>query len=209
MSKNDVSVAEIVVGNARIPFEVPTSLYLLISEYAEAEQLQLYSYSAEQLIDLLRGLIPADKKPPSHRQEAYAKSIAKTLELELTDDILSSSQKCTAFLDKYSDRYREVKQERAEIIARNKALISEAHRVLRWQRAERAVESGGTFEEVAEQFEVKAPTIEKYIRLLGEWREEARAYGTFNIVMSLIEKLEKGEDLYSCFKDSFDETEVN
>ncbi|BDA01651.1 hypothetical protein V130003_26330 [Vibrio cholerae] len=70
---NDVSIAEIVVGEARIRFEVPTSLYEIISEHAKSQELKLYSYNAESIIDMLRSFVPNDKKPPTHRQESSQK----------------------------------------------------------------------------------------------------------------------------------------
>lgn len=196
---NEVSVAEIVVGEARISFEIPTSLYNIISEHAKSDDLKLYSYNAERIIDMLRSFVPDDKKPPTHRQESYAKSIAQVLKLELTDETLSSSESCSEFLDLYSEQYQQYREKIAEFRYRNKALISTANRVGRWQSAAELVEQGTPIEDVAETFGVKAPTIEKYILQLREWQVAARHDGTYDIVQSLIRRQANGEDIYALY----------
>jgi|TARA_R100001509_G_scaffold57743_1_gene31814 hypothetical protein len=189
MSDN-VSVAEIVVGEARISFEVPTQLYDLISKHAKSEKLELYSYNAETIIDMLRGFLPKEKKPPTHRQESYARSIARTLDLELPDSVLRSSQACGEFLSMYSEQYQEKKAEIAEFRAGNRALISTANKVMRWQLAKELLEQDVSIEEVAEKFGVLPPTIEKYLAQLEDWQQSALSDGTFEIVQELIQKHE-------------------
>ncbi|EGQ9308739.1 hypothetical protein F7U82_25350 [Vibrio parahaemolyticus] len=199
---NEVSVAEIVVGEARISFEIPTSLYNIISEHAKSDDLQLYSYNAERIIDMLRSFVPDDKKPPTHRQESYAKSIAQALKLELTDEILSSSESCSEFLDLYSEQYQQYREKTAEFRSRNKALISTANRVGRWQSAAELVKQGTPIEDVAEIFGVKAPTIEKYILQLREWQVAARHDGTYDVVQNLIKRQASGEDIYALYDEN-------
>ncbi|MFW1030891.1 hypothetical protein ACEWA3_22600 [Vibrio parahaemolyticus] len=199
---NEVSVAEIVVGEARISFEIPTSLYNIISEHAKSDDLQLYSYNAERIIDILRSFVPDDKKPPTHRQESYAKSIAQALKLELTDKILSSSESCSEFLDLYSEQYQQYREKTAEFRSRNKALISTANRVGRWQSAAELVKQGTPIEDVAEIFGVKAPTIEKYILQLREWQVAARHDGTYDVVQNLIKRQASGEDIYALYDEN-------
>ena len=60
-----VSTAKIVVGNAEINFEIPTNIHEIISEHAKTDELKLYSYNAETIIDILRSFVPEDKKPPT------------------------------------------------------------------------------------------------------------------------------------------------
>lgn len=199
---NDISIAEIVVGEARIRFEIPTGLYNIISEHAKSDDLKLYSYNAEYIIDMLRNFVPDDKKPPTHRQESYAKSIARALKLELTDEVLNSSESCSAFLNQYSERYQEHREKIAEFRTRNKALISTANRVGRWQAAAELVNQGTPFEKVAETFGVKTPTIEKYILQFREWQVAARDDGTYDIVQNLITRQASGEDIYALYDES-------
>lgn len=194
---NDVSIAEIVVGEARIRFEVPTNLYEIISEHAKSEELKLYSYNAESIIDMLRSFVPNDKKPPTHRQESYAKTIAKALSIELPDEVLISSESCSEFLDKYSEQYQEHKSKVSEFRSRNKYLISTANRVGRWQSAKMLLEQGTPIEQVAGKFEVKPPTIEKYVYQYSEWRLSALADGTYETVQKLILRQKNGEDIYA------------
>ncbi|WP_163920583.1 hypothetical protein [Photobacterium sp. Alg240-V54] len=196
---NEVSIAKIVVGNACINFEIPTNLYNIISEHANSEELKLYSYNAETIIDMLRSFVPEDKKPPTHRQESYARTIAKALNLELSDDILNFSESCSEFLDLYSDEYREFKSRNAELRASNKNLISQANKVGRWQSAEAMVKSEVAIEVIADKFGVKPPTIEKYLSQLEEWRHDAKAAGIHDIVQSLVLRQQNGEDIYQLY----------
>lgn len=206
---NDVSVAEIVVGEAKIRFEVPTSLYNIISEHARTDDLKLYNYNAEQIIDILRSFVPEDKRPPTHRQESYAKSIAKALNIELPDEVLSSSESCSEFLGTYSEQYQEKRTQIAEFRSRNKALISTANRVGRWQSAKLLLEQGAPIEEVADQFGVKPPTIEKYIVQFNEWSLVASSDGTYDIVQRLIERQSTGEDIYALYDENLGATTHN
>lgn len=196
---NDVSIAEIVVGEARISFEVPTNLYDIISEHAKSEELKLYSYNAESIIDMLRSFVPDDKKPPTHRQESYAKTIAKALNIELPDEVLISSESCSEFLDKYSEQYLEHKSRISEFRSRNKYLISTANRVGRWQSAKMLLEQGTPIEQVAGEFEVKPPTIEKYVHQFFEWHQNALEDGTYETVQKLIQRQNNGEDIYALY----------
>ncbi|ELA7337552.1 MULTISPECIES: hypothetical protein [Vibrio] len=199
---NEVSIAEIVVGEARISFEIPSSLYNIISEHAKADDLKLYSYNAEQIIDILRSFVPEDKKPPTHRQESYAKSIAKALNLDLPDEVLNSSESCSEFLDTYSEQYQEQRAKIAEFRSRNKALISTANKVGRWQSAKLLLEQGTPIEKVAEQFGVKPPTIEKYVMQFNEWSFVASSNGTYDIVQNLIKRQSAGEDIYALYDEN-------
>ncbi|MGI2856064.1 hypothetical protein ACRTDR_18035 [Shewanella algae] len=196
---NDVSLAEIKVGKAKISFEIPTSLFNIISSHAESDDFKLYSYNAEAIIDILRSLVPEDKRPPTHRQESYARSIAQTLKLELNDDILSSTEKCSEFLDLHSEQYQQIKAERAEFRSRNKALISQANRVNRWLSAAQMLESGIEIDKVAEELGVKPPTIEKYLVQLESWVGDSVQDGTYQVVMKLVERKHNGEDIYTLY----------
>lgn len=196
---NDVSLAEIKVGKAKISFEIPTSLFNIISSHAESDNLKLYSYNAGAVIDILRGLVPEDKRPPTHRQESYAKIIAQALKLELTDDILNSSESCGEFLDLYSEQYQQVKEENSDFWLKNKALISQANKVNRWLSATKMLESGIEIDKVAEEFGVKTPTIEKYLFQLKNWVAESDQDGTYQVVINLVERQLNGEDIHALY----------
>lgn len=196
---NDVSIAEIVVCEARIRFEVPTNLYEIISEHAKSQELKLYSYNAESIIDMLRSFVPNDKKPPTHRQESYAKTIANALNIELTDEVLISSESCSEFLDKYSVQYQEHKSRIAEFRSRNKYLISTANSVGRWQSAKILLDQGTPIDQVADKFKVKPPTIEKYVHQFFEWQQNALEDGTYETVQKLIQRQKNGEDIYALY----------
>ncbi|TOM81609.1 hypothetical protein, partial [Vibrio parahaemolyticus] len=105
-------------------------------------------------------------------------------------------------LDLYSEQYQQYREKTAEFRSRNKALISTANRVGRWQSAAELVKQGTPIEDVAEIFGVKAPTIEKYILQLREWQMAARHDGTYDVVQNLIKRQASGEDIYALYDEN-------
>lgn len=196
-----ISTAELVVGNTKISVEIPTPLFDTVSRHVTAETLKLYSYNSEAIIDVLRGLIPEEHRPPTHRQLGYAQKISRVLRIELPEDALFSTQKCSEFLDQHVPEFQKLQEQQSQIIIKNKALISQATRVERWQVAENMLKTGANLEAIADEMGVKTPTIEKYIRELEEWRGIAKANNTYEIVMNLIERRRNGEDIYELYNE--------
>jgi hypothetical protein len=195
---NAISRAEIRIGEARIAFEMPTSLYEMVSDNAELfNELKLYSTNADTIIDLIRSLIPQEHRPPTHKQESYATTISKALGLELTDDILRTAASCSAFISLNAEYYDMYKFSNKERLAEKRRLISQANRVNRWLQAKEALDAGKTMVEVAMDFGVQAATIEKYCYLLKTWVDETQEDNEYPVVMDLVQRQRAGEDIYA------------
>ncbi|WP_299496445.1 hypothetical protein [uncultured Shewanella sp.] len=196
---NDIELAEIRVGDAVISFEIPKNLFNMISSYAKSEDLKLYSYNAETIINILRGFVPDDVRPPTHRQESYARKIAKDLKIELPNEVLLSVRSCSDFLEQHAENHQQLQERKKEFRDRNKALISQANRVNRWMTAFELLHSGMSPDDVAKEFGVKLPTIEKYLVQLREWRDFAEEDNSFESVIALVERQRNGEDIYELY----------
>ncbi len=195
--KNSVSVGEIRIGDVKVEFEIPKSLYKAISEHAEnGDKIKLYSYDASSIIDIFRALIPEEKRPPTHRQESYAKSISEALNLTLTEEIIQSSSSCSDFIDQYLGQYKEIEARvRSEKKLKN-SNVSQATRVNRWLSAQEMLNNNVPIEQVAENLGVKPLTIEKYCNLLSEWESETRDNEAYSLIIDLVNRQRAGEDIY-------------
>lgn len=201
--KNDISIGEIVIGKTRVKFELPTTLFEIISNYAESnETLKLYSYNADTIIDIVRTMVPEEMRPPTHKQEYYAKSISEALNIELSTEVISSAIACSAFLDQHSEKYKSLIALQKSHLRKHRKAISQANRVNRWLTAKEALESGISLLQVAEELGVKPPTIEKYCCQLKEWEALADIDGTYSTVMGLVKRQRQGEDIYESYYDS-------
>jgi len=198
--KNDVSVGEIVIGNARVKFELPTSLFDVISNHAKTnDTFKLYSYHVDTIIDMIRPMIPEEKRPPTHKQEHYAKSISEALNIELSTEVLSSATACSEFLDQHSEEYKSLIALQKAHLQKHRESISQANRVNRWLSAREALEGGSSLEEIAEELGVKPPTIEKYCAQLEEWEAIAQIDDSYTTVMGLVKRQRQGENIYEFY----------
>jgi hypothetical protein len=191
-----VSIAEIKIGNAAVQFEIPTSLFDVISEHLKhPEIIKLYSYNSDQITDMLRKLIPEEVKPPSRKQETYAKSIASALNLQLTDRIMKNASACSQFLDNHQIQYKEIQDQIKSRKKENSANTLQATRIHRWLGAQEMLNKGISIEQVAAEYGVKPTTIEKYCDLLYEWKIESKKDGSFSLMKDLVNRLRSGEDI--------------
>jgi hypothetical protein len=198
--KNDVSVGEIVIGNARVKFELPTSLFNIISSHAKSnDNLKLYSYHVDTIIDIIRPMIPDEKRPPTHKQEHYARSISEALNIELSAEVLTSTSACSEFLDQYSEEYKSLVALQKAHLQKNRECISQATRVNRWLSSREALENGASLEKVAEDLGVKPPTIAKYCAQLEAWEAIAQTDDSYTTVMGLVKRQRQGENIYESY----------
>ena len=152
-----------------------------------------------QFLILLEHLYHKTNVPATHRQESYAKTISETLRIELTDEILKTVESCSAFIE-HSNNYREYKRNAREEVKRNRMNISQARRVDRWLLAKESLKAGMDIEDVSILLDVKPPTIEKYCLQLEVWVNETITTYEYDIVMALVEKTRKGEDIYENYE---------
>ncbi len=193
---NDVAEGQITVGEAVIHFELPTPLFLAISKkLKEPKKPKLYTYHSEAVISLLRSMLDDNELPPTHRQLAYARNISAVLDIPLTNEILTSSEACSNYLEKYSDQYKDFKDKNSILYKKNKTLITQAKKVKRWSEASQLRILGASDEELAELFGVKVATIEKYQENLNKWTLLALSDNTYDIVMMLTDLMDDHEDL--------------
>ena len=170
-----ISSAEVVVGDVKLTFEIPTSLFKIISLHAKSKKINLYSHNAVTIIEILRGLIPEDMRPPTQRQESYVNTMSKALNLVVSDEVFNSVVSCSEFIDLHSEQYQLFKDKESELRIikkeereRNKLLISQANRVNKWLLAKEMLDSKVALDNVALEFGVKSVTIEKYLSQLSE-----------------------------------------
>ena len=193
---NDVAEGQITVGEAVIHFELPTPLFLAISKkLKEPKKPKLYTYHSEAVISLLRSMLDDNELPPTHRQLAYARNISAVLDIPLTNEILTSSEACSNYLEKYSDQYQDFKDKNSILYKKNKTLITQAKKVKRWSEASQLRILGASDEELAELFGVKVATIEKYQENLNKWTLLALSDNTYDIVMMLTDLMDDHEEL--------------
>lgn len=193
---NDVAEGQITVGEAVINFELPTPLFLAISKkLKKSKKPKLYTYHSEAIISLLRSMLDDNELPPTHRQLAYARNISAVLDVPLTNEILTSSEACSNYLEKYSDQYQDFKDKNSILYKENKPLITQAKKVKKWSEASQLRILGASNEELAKLFGVKVATIEKYQENLNKWTLSAMSDNTYDIIMMLTDLMDDNEDM--------------
>lgn len=202
--KNNTSIGEIKIGDAIIEFELPTTLYNLISENSpKTDRIKLYSYNSDTIVDIFRSLMPEGIKPPTQKQESFAKTIADRLNIELTEDIIKTASSCSSFLDQYSEQYYKEINKETNHLRQEKGNASQATRINRWLSAQEMLNAGIPIEKVAEELGIKKnETIEKYCNQLSEWQTKAKTNGTYAVIMNLVSRQRAGEDIYISYADS-------
>lgn len=207
---NDVSAAVIVIGDTKLTFEIPTSLFKLISIHGESKEISLYSHNTITIIEILRGLIPKEMRPATQHQESYVRTISKALNLVVSDDIFNSVENCSKFIDLHSEKYKLIKNQEAELRrikneerSIHKRFISQANRVNKWLLVKDMLDSKVELDKVAVEFSVKPATIEKYLNQLDNWLNDSLIDNTRKPVMDLVYRLHNGEDLYMSYYQTY------
>lgn len=73
---------------------------------------KLYTPTSETIASILRSLLPVDWRPPTHRQMAYASTIASGLGLYLPENALRDTTVCSEFIAENVDAYNLAKEEK-------------------------------------------------------------------------------------------------
>lgn len=153
------------VGDAELEFEIEKNLALSIAEsYKAAPNIQ----PAEQaeFEDILRNIVPSNKRPPSSRQYQYMQQIATTLGLEIPEKALIDTDYCSEFIDEHVDEFKQIQ-------SANQAVVREANRVARWVVAYQLNDKGINLTEIAKFLGVvQEKTVQKYLNSLEEWKED-------------------------------------
>jgi predicted trehalose synthase len=161
---------------------------------------QIYSPSSEQIIEILRSFVPADKRPTTHRQQSYASTIASRLGIAAPEAVLRDARACSSFIDEHKKKFDEIKARDDLLKEVRRELAAKANRIHRWTAAQSSLTKGTPITQVAQQFDVSPPTIEKYCVLLEEWKLEDKSTEENQIVLKLIERIEAGENPWEVAK---------
>jgi len=147
------------LGSMNVSFEVPA----YITESLELETVDPYSMDliTEDFGQIVRSMIPSDLRPGTERQISFAKTIAHTLALDLSEEIFKSYQLCSEFIDDYIDAFNFRREEL-------KPYITKAYAAARgYMAVTLLIESGKDeiTEEILDLLNVKQQaTVEKYLK---------------------------------------------
>jgi hypothetical protein len=147
------------LGSMNVSFEVPA----YITESLELEIVDPYSMDliSQDFGQIVRDMIPSDLRPGTERQISFAKNIAHTLGLELSDEIFKSYQLCSDFISNHIDAFNFRKGEL-------KPYITKAYAAARGYMAVTLLIASGKEEitqEILDLLNVKQPaTVEKYLQ---------------------------------------------
>jgi hypothetical protein len=140
----------------------------VVDALAQADALKEHSAwlspLSQYLEEALRGMVPAESRPPSVRQLAYAAKIAKTLGVDLPTTAISHACACRDFITDKKEIFE-------RLLALGTTVGSKAAKVRRWLHAEELVSRGMEKHAVAATLGVKmVATVDKYLGLLTSWR---------------------------------------
>lgn len=125
---------------------------------------------ASEFYDLLRSALPYDDRPCSTKQFEYAELIATTLGVELPKNLISSSEVCSEFIDKYQEEFK-LQQ------AQKNAIYNHARKLAKQGYADFLYRNGHSFIEICSVFDVaKESTVIKHINEYREWVKEFQLY---------------------------------
>ena len=189
---DDFSTGEITVGNTTARFQVPTRYIELLEQTEQTSGLNLSYNDSESICTILHGLISNHLKPPTEKQEAFARDIAKKFEIELAEDVLQHASNCNAFLRQFADEFKTYRSGHPDFIVRNIKIVSVVYQVDRWLRVKQAIDSGSTVQSIAESLSLNPETVRSYDVQFGEWAEEAKLDETYDLIMSLVNRHRKG-----------------
>ena len=86
-----------------IPFNLPT--YMYDSLEMETKNIKRPDILTDEFGSLVRGFIPTSMRPPTNKQLWFAKKIALTLDIELTENDTKSVNLCSDFIDKNRNHF--------------------------------------------------------------------------------------------------------
>lgn len=177
MDERDIEIAKLIVGETEIQVEVPKNVYDLVSLYSDnAEIISMYSTYGSYIESMLRAMLPDNIKPSTSKQVRFVRSIADTLNLEVSNEVLRNSTAASQFINDniaaFENKRNEEKAERLNkpeyIKARVKKAIlfyaSKTKSYHKYIKASRLKDNGLSINEIAEVMEVQPKTVESYLR---------------------------------------------
>ncbi|GAB7217989.1 hypothetical protein [Dickeya oryzae] len=177
MDERDIEIAKLIVGETEIQVEVPKNVYDLVSLYANStEIISIYSTYGNYIESMLRAMLPDDIKPSTSKQVRFVRSIADTLNLEVSDEVLRNSTAASKFINDNIVAFENKKsEEKAEqlnkpeyIKARvKKAILIYASKTKPYHKyinASILKDKGLSIDEIAELMDVQPKTVESYLK---------------------------------------------
>lgn len=187
------NIATLIVNGVEFSVDLPEELVLAIAEnFTKGELVELNYWKSKGIAKSLALAIPTPERPASSAQINYAESIAKTLNIELPEDI-EKAKCCRKFLDKNADEFQQHLAQRKKL----QYLTSKAVKISRFLEARELVDSGLNLEKIAEKMGVKqVKTIESYLSELMAWEAIASETEEYKLVSKLIVERKSGVDLH-------------
>tara|TARA_R110001583_G_scaffold23841_9_gene87508 strand:+ start:1301 stop:2086 length:786 start_codon:yes stop_codon:yes gene_type:complete len=125
---------------------------------------------ASDFYDLLRAALPYEERPCSSKQFEYAQVIAMTLGISLPKDLMSSSEVCSEFIEKYQEEFKSQQ-------AQKNAILNHARKLAKQGYADFLYRNDHVLIEICSALDVaREATVIKYIKEYREWFEEFKVY---------------------------------
>lgn len=199
MEDRDIAIANLVVGDTEIQIEVPKNVYDLVSLYGDKKEvISTYTIYGGYIESMLRAMLPDNIKPSTAKQIRFIRSIADTLNLDVSNDVLRNASAASKFIDENIVAFENKKNE--EKIARlnspeylkvrvQKRLTYYYSKTITHQKyikVNNLMEGGSSVDEIAEIMNVKPKTIESYLRKYKELGEDTSPEGILKCTLALL-----------------------
>lgn len=181
MDERDIEIAKLTVGETEIQIEVPKNVYDLVSLYADnTEIISMYSTYGGYIESMLRAMLPDNIKPSTSKQVRFVRSIADTLNLEVSNEVLRNSTAASQFInDNIAEFENKKNEEKAERLNKpeyikakvKKAILIHASKTKSYHKyikVSRLKDNGLSIDEIAEVMAVQPKTVESYLRKHAE-----------------------------------------
>lgn len=106
--------AVIDVGGVKVTFEIPQWLAQCIAEENKFKHKSLGD--VDDFNGLLRNMLPHKYRPSTRKQISFAQTIAVTLGIDISNDVLESSERCSAFIERNMEAFNAEKHKRSYVL---------------------------------------------------------------------------------------------
>lgn len=202
---------DINIGDTKVTIEIPANLYDQLSCAPTKEiTYSLKSHTGQSFATILRGMLPKEDRPPTAKQEGFAKAIADQLGIEVPNEALTSVTSCSAFIDEHMDAFELSRQvagtqqdkppTRRVIYYLNKFL----DHLRKTELSAKAVTEKLDLEATGDLIGVRPSTVKKYARDFKGIKHRAGEDGTWHVKNIWLEEYKNGasaDDIYTRYTD--------
>lgn len=177
MDERDIEIARLIVGETEILVEIPKNIYDLTSLYGDKnEVISIYSTNGRYIESMLKAMLPNDINPATSKQIRFVRSIANTLNLEISDEIYRSSSAASNFINENIEEFENKKnEEKAKKLNKPKYLETRVKKVIldyskksisyqKYIKVRKLKIDGLSIDEIAEKMDVNPKTVESYLK---------------------------------------------